>query len=100
VSDATTGSAPLAKLAAYLAGQGLKAELTERGLKVVNPRIAGCCSPHAADTITCRPRTEDGGRPWFWTSWGEPIAEADHIVDAALIIRGNLARREPTEGGR
>jgi hypothetical protein len=79
-----------------LVGQGLKAELTDKGLKVVNPQIAGCCSAHAADTITCRPRTDDGGRMWFWTSWGAPIAEAHQIPDAALIIRTNLARRELT----
>ncbi|MFC5749530.1 hypothetical protein [Actinomadura rugatobispora] len=96
MSDVTTNPDPLAPLAGFLAGQGLKTELTDKGLKVVNPKIAGCCSAHAADTITCRPRTDDGGRLWFFTSWGEPIAEPHHIADAALFIRANLARRELT----
>jgi hypothetical protein len=100
MADRKSITDPLARLAAFLGGQGLKAEPTERGLRVVNPEIAGCCSAHAADTITCRPRPEDGGRLWYWTSWGEPIAEADHIVDAALIIRGNLARRALAEVAR
>jgi hypothetical protein len=100
MGDRKSTADPLARLAAFLGGQGLKAEMTERGLKVVDPEIAGCCSAHAADMVTCRPRPEDGGRLWFWTSWGEPIAEADHIADAGLIIRTNLARREPTGADR
>nr|BFE35189.1 hypothetical protein GCM10010200_074400 [Actinomadura rugatobispora] len=99
MTDATTNPDPLEALAGYLLGQGLKVERTKRGLKVINRDITGCCSANAADTITCGPRRKDGGRLWFWTSWGEPIAEANHIVDAALIIRSNLARRA-LEGGR
>jgi hypothetical protein len=100
MADGRTITDPLAPLAGFLAGQGLKAELTDTGLKVVNPQIAGCCSAHAADMVSCRPRPEDGGRLWYWTSWGAPIAEADHIVDAALIIRGYLARRALAEVAR
>ncbi|XVQ10402.1 hypothetical protein ACQP1W_49170 [Spirillospora sp. CA-255316] len=100
MADGRSITDPLARLAAFLGGQGLKTEVTERGLKVVNPEITGCCSANAADMVTCRPRPEDFGRLWFWTSWGEPIAEAGHIVDAALIIRGNLARRALGEVAR
>ncbi|WP_165495316.1 hypothetical protein [Actinomadura roseirufa] len=42
--------------------------------------------PCPADTITCEPRRDDGDRLWFWTSWSKPIAEANHIVDAALAV--------------
>ena len=100
MSDVTTETDPLARLAAYLTGQGLRAESVSRGLRVTDPQAAGCRTPHAADTITCRPRPEDGGRRWFWTSWGEPIAEAHRIADAALIIRGHLARGGRRDGGR
>jgi hypothetical protein len=67
----------------------------------MDPKVAGCCDEvaHAADTITCRPRTGDGDRMWFWTSWGEPIAEADRIIEAKMVIRGYLARHARRETG-
>ncbi|MFB4300200.1 hypothetical protein [Actinomadura sp. NTSP31] len=79
------------------------------GLHVSNPRADGCCegAPEPADMITCRSRAEDGGRLWFFTSWGEPIAEAERVVDAAVIIAGRFAgarrleaRRAPGPRGR
>ncbi|WP_344592376.1 hypothetical protein [Actinomadura vinacea] len=84
---------PLAALGAYLGAHGLAVELTARGLKVTNTQVSGCCDEvsYAADTITCRKRSDDGDRLWFWTSSGKPITEADRIVDAALMIRGILA---------
>ncbi|TDD93026.1 hypothetical protein [Actinomadura rubrisoli] len=70
----------------------LKTALQRRGLIVSNPAKAGCCEqgPQRADTITCKPREDDAHRLWFYSSWGEPIAEADHIIDAAVIIAGRL----------
>ncbi|MFD0686829.1 hypothetical protein [Actinomadura fibrosa] len=61
-------------------------------LVVLNPHAIGCCEQvhRPADRITCRRRGDDGGRWWFWTSWGQPIAEADRVVDAAVIIAGYL----------
>nr|BFE32535.1 hypothetical protein GCM10010200_047860 [Actinomadura rugatobispora] len=58
---------PLAALGAHLGAHGFAVELTDRGLKVSNPQVAGCCPEvaHASDTITCRSRQEDGGRLWF-----------------------------------
>jgi hypothetical protein len=84
---------PLAALGAHLAAHGFKVDLTADGLRVINPKVGGCCAevPYAADTITCRPRRDDGDRLWLWTSWGEPLAEADRITDATMAIRGNLA---------
>ncbi|MBO2464694.1 hypothetical protein J4709_44710 [Actinomadura sp. LCR2-06] len=71
----------------------LAVELTSRGLRVTNPDVPGCCdeSGSASDLITCRARGEDFGNAWFWTSWGEPIARADRIVDAAVVVRGYLS---------
>ncbi|TDD65675.1 hypothetical protein [Actinomadura rubrisoli] len=77
----------LASLQARLNGQGFKTRLDSSSLIVIARQDEG---PRLADTITCRRRDSDGGRLWFWTSWGEPIAEAEHIVDAAVIIAANL----------
>jgi hypothetical protein len=41
-----------------------------------------------------RAREEDGGRPWFFTSWCHPIAEADQISDAVLALK-SLLNGEP-----
>ncbi|MFA1544797.1 hypothetical protein [Actinomadura chokoriensis] len=43
-----------------------------------------------SDTITCRPREEDGGRYWYYTSWQQSIAEAERITDALVMIKGYL----------
>lgn len=66
--------------------------LKAHGLVVSNPASAGCCGDNQelSDTITCRRRPEDGHRLWFFTSWGEPIAEADDSVDAAMHIASRL----------
>jgi hypothetical protein len=93
VANRTISGDPLAALAAHLSAHRLTVELTSRGLRVVNPDVPGCCgeSRSASDLITCRARGEDFGTAWFWTSWGEPIARAECITDAAVFIRGYLA---------
>lgn len=70
----------------------LDLKLKPHGLVVSNPASAGCCGDNEelSDTITCKRRPEDGHRLWFFTSWGEPIAEADHTYDAAGIIASRL----------
>ncbi|WP_433325986.1 hypothetical protein [Spirillospora sp. CA-294931] len=95
MAERTSEPDPLAALGAHLGARGFTVELTREGLQVTNPRVAGCCAevPHVGDTITCRAREEDGGRLWFWTSWGDPIAPADRITDATMVILGNLADR-------
>lgn len=92
MANRTISGDPLAALAAHLSAHRLTVELTSRGLRVANPDAPGCCTEvgHASDLITCRPRPEDFGDAWFWTSWGEPIARADRITDAAVFIRGYL----------
>lgn len=95
MAERTSTENRLAALGAHLASRGFTIDLTGRGLRVRNTNIAGCCSEiaHAGDTISCRPRPEDGGRLWFFTSWGEAIAEADRIIDATMFIRGYLSGR-------
>ena len=89
----TTPDAPLAALGAYLGARRLEVELTARGLRVANPDAPRCCADASApsDLVTCRPRPDDAGRAWFYTSWNEPIAEADRIVEATTFILGYLA---------
>ncbi|GLZ14730.1 hypothetical protein Acsp04_49650 [Actinomadura sp. NBRC 104425] len=88
---------PLWPLSLRLAKRGL---VVERGADGLCVAVEG--DPDARDTITCRPRPEDGGRLWFWTSRGEPIAEADgrHTDDAALYVFAHLARRQGDAGAR
>jgi len=46
----------------------------------------------ATQTITCKPRPTDFDRMWFYDdATGEPIAETEYTVDAAVIIAGYLA---------
>lgn len=79
----------LASLRERLAGKGFETRLELSSLIVIDKPDGG---PRLADTITCREREDDGNRLWFYTSWGDPIAEADRITDAAVIIAGNLRR--------
>ncbi|MFF5262689.1 hypothetical protein ACFY4C_27475 [Actinomadura viridis] len=85
----------LATLGTQLSIRGYEVKPTEHGLRVTNPKMAVCCqgTPQATVTITCRPRPEDGGRLWFYTETGEPVAEADRITDAGVNIRGRIAER-------
>ncbi|QKG23551.1 hypothetical protein [Actinomadura verrucosospora] len=93
MANRTISGDPLAALAAHLSAHRLTVELTSRGLRVANPDAPGCCAEvgRASDLITCRARPEDFGAAWFWTSWGEPIARADRLTDAAVFVRGYLA---------
>lgn len=93
VDDRRISQDRLAALAAHLSAHKLVVELTDRGLVVRNPEVAGCCPevPLATDTITCRPRSDDGGIWWFFTSWGTPIAPADRVTDATVTVKGYLS---------
>lgn len=84
----------LAALGAHLAARRLEVELTDLGLRVTDPHTTGCCDEvaTAADTIACHARPEDGGRYWYYTSWREPIAPADQVIDAAVFILGYLGK--------
>ncbi|MFD0899508.1 hypothetical protein [Actinomadura sediminis] len=100
MADGTYATNPLAALGAHLSARRLEVELTAAGLRVADPQAAGCCDAALvpADVITCRPRPDDGDRRWFFTSWNEPISEADRIVDATTFVLGYLAARGETGG--
>ncbi|TDD60234.1 hypothetical protein E1298_46165 [Actinomadura rubrisoli] len=82
----------LAALQSRLETYRLEMILQASSLIVINPRGTGCTARYTrlADTITCCPRQDDGGRLWFFTSWNDPIAEAERVVDAAVAIAGYL----------
>jgi hypothetical protein len=80
----------LAALRERLAVCGYVVELDEAGLSVVAPVDHGM---RLADKITVRPRPSDGDRAWFWTAWNEPIAPADRVIDAQVVISGYLRPR-------
>lgn|GEM_PF-4079493 len=65
-----------------------------RTLEVIS-KTPWCCdgSRHASDTVSCRPRQDDGGTPWFFTSWGEPIASANQVEDAGMYVHAYLSRQ-------
>lgn len=88
MDDGRTPELRLAALAAHLAARKLDVGLDSHGLRVRKPQANG---DGAADTISCRIRPEDGGRLWYFTSRGEPIAPADRVTDAAVFVLGHLA---------
>lgn len=70
-------------LGAHLNGiAGLDAILRDNTLVVTRGKLR--------EVITCQPRPSDSDRLWFWDSRRRPIAEADHITDAAVQINGRL----------
>ncbi|MBO2455379.1 hypothetical protein J4573_50460 [Actinomadura barringtoniae] len=75
----------MAALAAHLKGRELVVQEHPDGVVVRNPHHR-----ELADTVTCRERPDDGDRLWFFTSWNDPIAEADRITDAGVTIAGYL----------
>lgn len=106
MDDRTSLRARLEALAEPLRVHGFTVELTVRGLVVKSPQVGVCCpgaeaccsqagQPGLADTITCRPNADDGGRPWFFTSWQKPIAPADQITDAVVAVKGYLSGGRP-----
>ncbi|MGK5558147.1 hypothetical protein ACSNOI_41745 [Actinomadura kijaniata] len=96
MSTLTTDMSSLAALAVRVDAYGLRAELTAEGLRVANPNVPGCCEDvrHPSDLITCRPRSQDGDRLWFWTSWGEPLAPVHRLDDALVRVRSYLSRAD------
>ncbi|MEU6037297.1 hypothetical protein ABZ801_18010 [Actinomadura sp. NPDC047616] len=80
---------PLFALGAQLGADGLTINYAADGIFVMDDTVPG-----ATDKITCRARPDDGGRMWFWTGRGKPIAEADpdHLADAVLEVQAHLNR--------
>ncbi|WP_067489193.1 winged helix-turn-helix domain-containing protein [Actinomadura hibisca] len=93
MNEYPTSHARLAALGTRLATQ-FTAELSSRELTVRNPDVSACCEDAGrcrSDTITCRPRPEDSGALWFFTSWKEPIAPADRLIEAVTYVQGYMA---------
>ncbi|WP_141578715.1 hypothetical protein [Actinomadura sp. WMMA1423] len=82
--ESETAHARLGVLQECLKARKLETELTIAGLRVTAP------GSDLTEDIVCRTRPSDAGRLWFWTSEGTPIAEADHLTDAALLITAKL----------
>ncbi|WP_433227941.1 hypothetical protein [Actinomadura formosensis] len=80
----------LAALGTHLSARGYRIDFLGTRLKVSNVHDSECCAQRLSDTVTCRARQDDGGRWWYFTSWGEPIAPADRVTDAAVSIQGYL----------
>ncbi|WP_344268646.1 hypothetical protein [Actinomadura napierensis] len=81
----------------------IRARMTPDGLHVSNPDAQGCgvgrpgawqCgADHPSDLLILRSREDDGGRPWFYTSWGHAIAEAHQICNAVTALKSLLNGR-------
>lgn len=79
----------LARLSELLGERGYITEHTVNGMRLVAPGSTGCCSAagrHRGDLITWEDRVDDGGRPWFLTSWRHPIAPVSDLTRAATAI--------------
>ncbi|WP_067456420.1 hypothetical protein [Actinomadura macra] len=72
-----------------LQGRGFAVELRASPLAIIVTRPDDPTG--ATQTITCRPRPTDFDQMWFYDEANKPIAEAEHIVDAAVIVAGNFA---------
>ncbi|WP_131894098.1 hypothetical protein [Actinomadura rubrisoli] len=81
-------------LANALAARGFTTSLGARAVTVARPGDASL----RTQTITCKPRPIDGDRLWFFDALGEPIAQADQVIDAAVIIAADLTPSDATAG--
>jgi hypothetical protein len=105
----------LHQLAARMDGQGFEARVIDSRLFVIAPptvpwdgsrlidviaatstpdehgRIWYNGEPRNTVIITCKPREDDGGTPWFFAG-DRPVIEAANIIDAAVLIGGPLMR--------
>lgn len=89
--------APLEALGTVLRAHKFRARVTCGGLYVENPDVPGCrvvhpdawrCGEeHPSARLVVRPREDDAGREWVCTSWGYPLAEADHITDVVMAVK-------------
>ncbi|QXJ22759.1 hypothetical protein AGRA3207_003815 [Actinomadura graeca] len=79
----------LYELMCALQGRRFVTELQASPLAVIVTRADDPAG--ARQMVTCKPRVADQDRMWFFDASGEPIAEAEHVTDAAVIIAGYLA---------
>lgn len=103
----------LQQLANRMDGQGFEAGIIDGALIVIAPPREPSDGPRLIDRlvciprpdergrlcylgetrqtaiITCKPREDDGGTPWFFAD-GKKVIEAANIIDAAVLIGGPL----------
>ncbi|MEV3920613.1 hypothetical protein [Actinomadura coerulea] len=72
---------------------GVRGYTVDIGAPEITVTTAVGVSPPLAVRITCEPRPTDEDRDWFWTHWGDPIAEAGDITAAEVALVGLLADR-------
>jgi hypothetical protein len=88
---ATYSHARLVELGKELDDHGYVTRMVAGGLVVRNPGLPrGHHRELGGDTIACRPNRGDWNHYWFFTSWRQPIAEAERIPDALTVIKGYL----------
>ncbi|MEV3925139.1 hypothetical protein [Actinomadura coerulea] len=78
----------LSALARHMGVRGYSVDIGAPVVTVTTP--IGVSPPHAV-RVTCEPRPTDEGRDWFWTHWGDPIAQADDVMGAEIALVGLLA---------
>lgn len=88
MDDDRTPQDRLAALAAHLSARRFGVDLTAAGLVVEGGG--------GRDVVTCGPRSDDGGRWWFFTAQGAPIAPADEITNAGVAVLGYMSPRAAT----
>lgn len=79
------------QLAALARRMGVRGYKVDIGAHEVTVATADGGTPRAV-RITCEPRPKDDDRDWFWTHWGDPLAQADDITGAEVALVGLLAR--------
>ncbi|MEV0664930.1 hypothetical protein ACIBI3_16690 [Actinomadura luteofluorescens] len=79
----------LSVLARRMGVRGYTVEIGASKMTVTTPLGV---SPPRAVRITCEPRPTDEDRDWFWTHWGDPLAEAGDITAAEVALVGLLAQ--------
>jgi hypothetical protein len=79
------------QLGALARRMGVRGYRVDIGAPEITVTTAGGGTPRAV-RITCEPRPKDDDRDWFWTHWGDPLAQADDITGAEVAIVGLPAR--------
>ncbi|MEV3920509.1 hypothetical protein [Actinomadura coerulea] len=80
------------QLAALARRMGVRGYRVDIGAPEITVTADGGGTPRAV-RVTCEARPADGDREWFWTHWGDPIAEAMDISGAEVVLVGLLNAR-------
>jgi hypothetical protein len=81
------------QLSALARAMGVRGYTVDIGAPVVTVTTPKGVSPRRAVRVTCEPRPTDEDRDWFWTHWGDPLAQADDITGAEVALVGHLTER-------